>query len=325
MRPLAAALCTLLCLVPVARAHDPRSTWQTLTTPHFRLHYADPLEAQAQRMADAAEAAHDALVPRLGELPEGGVDIVVSDEMDAANGFARRAPYSLMDLNAAAPEDLSELSDYRDWAFTLVAHELTHVVHFNSIGGAAAWIDAVFGPVIVPNSIQPTWFVEGLAVYFESILTGRGRVRSTYFDTLLRTAVLDDLAMDLGVISGAPWAFPQGGVPYLYGGRFLDHIARTHGEASVRALVHDYGSRLVPFALNLSALQSTGADYDTHYARFLEELRERYEAQRERVVAAGVRQGEPLTTRGQGVGPARARPDGSLVYVEAPIDDHAAL
>ncbi len=316
----------LMALLPApALAFDPELEWQTLVTPRFRVHYPVGLAEQAQVVAASAERAFDELSERLAWTPSLPLDLVLADETDSANGSAQSVPYNLIVLNAVAPAEISDLGDYDDWTYTLVAHELAHIVHIDTVVGLPAWFNAVFGRWFTPNGIQPAWLVEGLATYFESALTSAGRVRSPYFDMMLRMAVLDEVAMDLDVVSGAPRAWPQGSVPYLYGGRFVDYLVQRFGEDILAKVSHDYGGRLVPFALNASVSDATGVDYGELYEDFVAHLAERYRAQREAVWAAGRVEGELLTQRGQEIGPARVGKDGTIYFVEASVGERASL
>ncbi|MBI3178140.1 MAG: PD40 domain-containing protein, partial [Deltaproteobacteria bacterium] len=314
----------LVCPSP-ALAFDPATEWHTLAAPRFRVHYPRGLYRQALAVARSAEHALDELSMRLAWMPSLPIDIVLADETDSANGFAQSVPYNLIVLNAVAPEEISDLGDYDDWTYTLVAHELAHIVHIDTILGLPALFNALFGRWLAPNGIQPTWLVEGLATYYESALTSAGRVRSPYFDMILRMAVLDEGAMDLGVVSGAPRAWPQGTVPYLYGGRFTDYLVRRFGEDVLYKVSYDHGGRLLPFAVNASLSRSAGVDYPEIYADFVAHLETRYRAQRDAVNAAGRIEGQPLTERGQEIGPARIGENGSIYFVEAPIGEHAVL
>lgn len=311
-----------------AQAHDPRTQWRTLRLPHVRLHFPIELEEDAVDMGAAAENAYGQLRVRLEAAPDSPstpIDVVLTDEIDQANGFAQSVPYNLIGLNAAAPGDVSELSDYDDWNFSLIAHELTHIVHINTMGPWPRLVNTVFGRWVAPNGEQPTWFVEGMAVYFETMLTSGGRNRSSYFDMILRLSVLEDTPLALDEISGGPWRWPQGSIPYLYGGAFLRYIAATHGEAALPRIAHHYGDKLIPYALNQTAWRVLGTSYPALYNAFLVDLKERYAAQAASIEAAGQIEGERLTRRGQQIGPARVAADGTLYFVEAPLGGHAVL
>lgn len=314
-----------LYLADTAHGYDPSLRWRTLETPHFRLHHPDTLYDQALDMARAAEFAFAELTQRLAWQPSTPIDLVLIDDVDSANGSARVLPYKLVTLNGMPPDDLGDLIDYDDWHYGLVSHELTHIVHIDTIKGLPRVLNHVFGRWFAPNGVQPRWVTEGIAVYMESVLTGGGRVRSRYTDMVLRMAVLDKKMVNLSNMTGVPWRWPQGSIPYLFGGRFIDYIAKQHGEKTLTFVSHDYGARLFPYLLNVSIERSTDKSYNQLYNGFSSDLTDDFARTRVQIEAEGLIEGKPLTHSGQEVGPARAGPDGRIFYVDRPIDDHAAV
>ncbi len=314
-----------LALGSIAQAYDPATSWKTLFAPGLRIHYPSGRYELAAAVAVRAQQALAQLSDRLGWVPAGTINIVLDDETDSANGFAEVAPYKLIGLNAAAPDEVSELAAYDNWIYGLVAHELAHVVHIDTVRGLPAFLNGVFGRWFFPNGAQPSWVTEGLATYFESALTSAGRVGSSYFDMMLRMHLLAGEPMGLDDLGGNPIRWPQSTVPYLYGSYFLDYIARRFGEDALRVMSHDYGSRLIPFAVNASIERATGMSYPALYSDFLSELRRRFVAQAQRIEAAGRREGKKLTAWGQQVGPVRAASDGTVYFVHDAKSEHAAI
>lgn len=308
-----------------ASAYDPSLEWHTVVSPNFRVHYSRGLYVQALEAARRAENAFATMTARLEWRPATPIDIVLDDETDSANGFSRAYPYNLIGLNAVAPDDTSVLSDYDDWLNLLIAHELVHDVHIDQIHGLPWLVNSVLGRVLVPNSAQPSWFTEGLAVYFETDLTSRGRLRSSYFDMLLRMQVLRGREMSLDEITGSPLRWPQGTAAYLYGAHFLDWIRLHYDERTLRDIGHDYGSQIIPYGLNVTSTKATGREYSDLYAEFMNDTRARYHAQENAVREAGQIEGERLTARGQDIGGARVMQDGSIVFFESPIGDQTRL
>ncbi len=319
-------LVALAWLTPLsAGAYDPALEWHTVVSPNFRLHYSRGLYVQALEAARRAETAFALMTARLEWRPKTPIDIVLDDEGDSANGFSRAYPYNLIGLNAVAPDDTSVLSDFDDWLNLLVTHEIVHNVHIDQIHGLPWLVNAVFGRILVPNSAQPSWYTEGLATYFETDLTSRGRLRSSYFDMLLRMQVLRGRELTLDEITGSPLRWPQGTAAYLYGAHFLDWIRLHYDESALRDIGHQYGSQLIPYGLNYTAKDNTGREYGELYSEFMNDTRSRYRAQEAAIRAAGNVEGERLTFRGQDIGGARVMNDGSIVFFESPIGDQTRL
>jgi hypothetical protein len=282
-----------------ASAGDPRLEWRTVETPHFRVHFHGGLETLAQKTAGTAEAVRERLATVLGRAPTEVTHILLRDVSDGANGDATAIPYDAIRLYVTAPEDLSSLGDYDDWATALVTHEQTHVFHLDNIGGPAAIVNAIIGKTYAPNQIQPRWITEGIAVAMESRFTSGGRLRSPLFDMYLRADVLDHHVAGLDEMSHSVRRWPGGDLWYLYGGRFFGWILETYGDDVFSAVAQDYGENLVPWGVNRSIRRATGRTYPELYRGFIQSLQERYAAQARAVTARGLRIGARLTTSGR--------------------------
>jgi hypothetical protein len=285
-----------------AHAGDPYLTWSTVDTPHFYVHYHSGLEWHAERVARIAEDVHRELVPETGWAPKQRTHIVLTDDTDSANGYARVIPYNEVHLYVTAPEDMSPLGDYDDWLTLLVTHEYTHVLHIDNKHGAAAALNALLGKTYAPNQVQPKWITEGWATFLESKYTSGGRLRSTQFDMYVRADVLENHVPTLGQLSAAPIRWPGGTLWYLYGGRFLGWISETYGEDALARMSTEYGSNLIPWGVNRAIRRATGRTYPELWAGFRRHVEARYADQVAAVEARGRREGVRVTRRGQGAG-----------------------
>src|SRR6266566_3143778 len=95
------ALCVLLAGRAQAQV-DPSGEWRTLHTAHFRVHFRPATRAAAEHEAREAERAY-ALLSRELRPPRGVVDLVLGDDIDAANGFATMFPSNRLTVFAAPP------------------------------------------------------------------------------------------------------------------------------------------------------------------------------------------------------------------------------
>src|SRR5437867_2616477 len=78
-----------------ARAGDPHLDWRTLETEHFRIHFYQGEERAARALAVRAERAHRIMSPLLAHSPSRPTHLVLTDEVDSANGSASVLPYNL--------------------------------------------------------------------------------------------------------------------------------------------------------------------------------------------------------------------------------------
>ena len=301
-----------------ARAGDPLREHFTLETEHFVILYYDPLEPIARRVATVAEHAHRNLAPALDHTPATKTQIVVVDDTDSANGFAGVLPRNAITLFATAPGALSELDDHDDWLHGLVAHEYTHILHLDTIGGLPRLYNRVFGKTWSPNQIMPRWIIEGVATYEESKRTAGGRNRGTRFDQIIRIARHEHKDLRLDEVSGAPRQFPRGNAVYVYGSHFLRYVFDRFGDDTFREMGHLGGEHPTPFAVNRQITKVTGTPFTTLYDDWKGYLRDRYGMQEMAAERRGLVTGRPLTRSAETNFNAKYTDDGkSIVWIQS--------
>jgi hypothetical protein len=299
------AACTFGSCVREARAGDPRLEWYTIESRHFRVSFHGGLEPLAQRAAAIAERAYTVLGKQLDQTPSEVVEILLTDDVDFANGSAGALPYNAIRLYATAPDDMSALADYDDWLNELLTHEYTHILHVDNVSGLPAVLNKVIGKTAIPNQWQPRWILEGLAVVMETAHTSGGRLRSSQFDMYLRADVLEHHFAGLDQMSGTPRRFPGGNLWYLYGSEFVSFINDSYGPNVFGAVADDYGAQIIPWGINRSIRRVTGRTYEELYDGWRQTLERRYQAQAAAIRARGLREGKRLSSRGAGASGAR--------------------
>lgn len=309
-----------------ARADDPSKRWFTLVTPHFYVHYyANTRHDEsmvAKHVANAAEKAHEVLTKLFSHTPTIRTHIVVSDDTDSANGSAQIVPRNVIQALVTAPDPRSALNDYEDWLYGLIVHEYTHILHIDTIYGLAKLINYVQGKNWAPNQIQPRWFIEGLAVYHETMRTSGGRLRNTIHDMMLRMAVLDRTFLRIDQISSNTRYFPRYDVAYLYGSRFVKYIADRFGESRLSAMSHRYGGTIVPYGINRIAKEVLGHTFVELYDAFKRDLEAHYARQRAQVMSRGLTPARRVTTHGEvATMPSFSHDGKELIYTES--DGHS--
>ena len=290
----------------------PVAYFRTLTTDHFRIHFYEAERPLAERATVLAERAFASLTRYLKWMPRGRIDISLIDATDSANGFASSLPNNYIYAYGVPPEPLFSLNDFDDWLNVLISHELTHVVHLDTILGLPRVVDGVFGKIVAPNLVQPNWFIEGLAVLNESRVTTAGRVRSSLYDMYLRMAVLEDRLHGLDAVSNGPVAFPQGEAAYLYGSHFLKYLEDRFGAEKLAELSHRYASRLLPFGLNRVAREVYGERYDQLWEDWIAWMKRRYAVQVDELSRQGMTVTIPTRLTFHGEGPVGGAPSPGL-------------
>jgi Tol biopolymer transport system component len=240
----------------------PRADWYTLETPHFEIHYYPDEWALAQKIAHFAERGYRLNTRYLNWRPTGRIQMMLSDFDDGANGRASSVPYTFIIAYGAPPEPLDELNDFDDYSKLLITHELTHVVHLDTmLSPCTLLFNTISGRTYAPNLAEPTWFVEGMAVLMETRQTTGGRLRSSFYDMHLRVPFLEHRMFGLDQVTNIPLAYPGGMAAYLYGSSMLRYIEDRYGPAKIREISHRYADTCIPGALNRTARDAVGMGY----------------------------------------------------------------
>lgn len=314
----AAAIACLLGLFgaieAAAQTKDLSRPWRTVRSEHFEVNYPEPLALVARRVLAVAEGANAKLAPLLGHQAKKRVQIILTDETDAANGNATALHYNTIRLFVSAPADLSVLGDFDDWLTVLITHEHTHIVHLDNIGGLPAVINEILGKVWAPNELQPRWILEGFATYMESAETAGGRLRSTQFEMYMRMAVLEDNVLHFDTLNNRTDYWPHGDIWYLYGSRFIHWLVERYGEGLLAEMAKWYGHRAIPFSVNRMSKRLTGKTFGELYELWIEDMRHHYGEVQAAVRAQGVTRARRLTFHGETVRGLRFADDHRLLY-----------
>ena len=247
----------------IAAAQDPSRQYLTIETRHFHISFTRPLEPLARRVAANAERAYTQLGDEM-HPPRGPIDILVSDHADYSNGSAITYPTNRIIVYATPPVNEMALRYTTDWAQLVVTHELAHIFHLDRSRGIWRLGQYVFGrsPFLFPNLYQPSWLIEGLAVYEESRLAGQGRIEGPEHTLIARAAALDHVFPSIGQASLAYPRFPLGEAAYAYGSLFIDYLARTRGRDKIRNFVESSSAQLVPYLVDVPARSAFGTSFN---------------------------------------------------------------
>jgi Tol biopolymer transport system component len=274
----------------------PDRTWRTVETKHVRITYPAPHDSLGARAARFAERAWLELSARLNDPPGAEVELVVSDDIDVANGYAFVAPYPGIVVYAHPPFGDLDILEYSDWFDVVISHEMAHVFHLDEARGVGGALRRVFGRVpawgwpLFPHVTTPRWTIEGLAVRYETALTGSGRLAGTATDMAVRAAALEDEIPELGLVSGDPVIWPAGSTPYVFGGEFLGWLATRHGDEAFGRYVAALAGDPLPFRIDRAAERASGVEFSDAWETWRAETTARY-----RIVADSLTRFEPVT------------------------------
>jgi hypothetical protein len=304
----------------------PGEDWRTLDTPHFRVTFPEGLLPLAQRAAARAETAWEALSEEFLEAPDGTIDLLLTDHIDVSNGFTQIFPSNRIVIYAPPPVDGFGLPHMDEWLELVITHELAHVFHEDRVRNLGSILRTLMGRVplewpFFPGAATPGWVVEGLATYYESALTDAGRVRGSFHEMVVRTAILENKFERIDQSSGDSPEWPGGQRYYVYGSLFLTHLMDRFGPETMGVFADAVAGQWIPYRLNAAAQEAFGIPFTQAWDEWEAELQERYgDLRRSLESQAPLTFGEALTDEGyyawspepnpQGSGFAFARQDG---------------
>ena len=297
---------------------SPSGRWLTAHTAHFRIHYRPGADSLAFNAAREGERAWTALARELVP-PRQSVDLVLSDAADFANGSARVFPSNRIVLLLTPPPNEPDLQNYDDWLRLLISHELTHIFHLDRVKGPWGLVQSVLGrvPGTFPNDYQPSWVAEGLATYYESRLTGRGRVFGSFHTQLLAAAAVGRRWLSPGEATYISPRWPDGIAAYAYGSRFIADVAQAAGDSAVPRFIEKTSGQWIPFRTGHPLGAVTGIRRDSLWAAMQREYVERAEVPEGQV--------ETVAPKLRATATAAVSPSGALAWFETRGDEPARI
>jgi hypothetical protein len=233
----ALAVTLALCRVEAAAVYLPGLAFRVLATPHFRIYFHQGGEAEARRLARIAEAVRSELQTRTRLPAPSLTHVVLANQDDGPNGSATVLPYPTVRLAAVWPAASDLVANTDDWLRMVFVHEYTHVIQLERTRGWAKVARAVLGrsPISFPNLFLPQWQIEGFATYWESRLTGLGRLNAGDAASIVEARARAG-RLPLDQANGGVVAWPGGNTPYLEGAWFYDYLSNRFGEDTLGPL-----------------------------------------------------------------------------------------
>lgn len=248
-------------LIQTANAkYDPALDWYTIETEHFQFHYHDGLEAEANDIADQAEAIQQEISAYFDWTPEQKTHVVLSDHIDLPNGTATPLPNNRIELFMSPPSDIFSLEDYDDWKSLVFKHEFVHIAHLDKAEDFPLHARKFLGRfwLFFPNTFSPRWITEGIATYLETDEEKKvGRGQSSYFRGLMRNEVMKGIK-SLDEMNQLLEDWPSGTAAYLYGVYFFKFLKSEFGDEKIQEFVSKYSQFPIPFFINSVSRQVFG-------------------------------------------------------------------
>lgn len=298
--------------------------WKIIKTDHFDIVVNAKHLDLGRYYAFASEKAYQNLSLVFTNMTK-RIVIVVNDTTDVPNGYATRIPYPHIMAYSVVAGDHDSLSESGDWASILITHELTHILQFEPASGVYSFIRPIFGTVVAPNMLMPSWWKEGMAVEIETQFSDTGRTRSTYQDAVLRSFVLEGRMdkYDLPQASEALPSWPYGNRPYLFGSLFFSQlVSETKDIKSVNFLASRQGER-APYFIEEPMNELTGQGYEATYLKALKTAEEYGQADLKKLKQKPMSQIKFVTKPEQSSArPTISRVHGLIAYLQTVEDEN---
>lgn len=188
-----------------------------------------------------------------GWTPDGKVNVLLKDFGDYGNAGARSTPNNALIVDIAPFSFSFETFVASERMFSLMNHELVHVANMDQwtktdlrwrhLLGGKVQVDAnhpetlLYHYLTVPRTVVPRWYLEGIAVFFETWMAGgRGRAQGAYDEMVFRAMVRDHARFydPAGLAAeGTKVDFQVGVNNYLYGTRFVSWLALKYSPQQV--------------------------------------------------------------------------------------------
>ena len=196
--------------------------------------------------------------------PSEKVTILLHDFSDYSNAAAGAVPQNTIIAGIAPASYVFETMPAAERVNAIMQHELVHILTsdkaarsdrlFRSLffGKVTPSEDnpltMVYGYLTTPRLYTPRWFMEGIAVFMETWLSGGyGRLLGCYDEMVFRALVGEGSRIyDLVALesAGTRRDFQVGAISYLYGTRFFGYLGLQYGpESLIRWVSRDDGSR----------------------------------------------------------------------------------
>lgn len=259
--------CVTATKAPAFRIGTRDQRWITTSTEHFRIIYPESQKSLGLHYAKTAEKNLQDLSQIFTDIPP-VITIIINDSTDLSNGYATVLPYPHIMIFPVQIGEESALSEAGEWANELLVHELTHILQLYPARNFYEYLKPVFGSIIAPNLLMPTWWKEGMAVEIETLYSPRGRLRSSYQSAVTRAFQLDNRLSQftLAQANDSLMKWPYGNLPYYWGSYIFSDLVNERETRGLSVLVQRQAERL-PYFIDAPMIELTGGTYDALFKK----------------------------------------------------------
>ncbi|RKH83505.1 hypothetical protein D7Y21_26365 [Corallococcus sp. AB045] len=256
-----------------------RDDMHKLTTRSMELYYPAHLRATALRMAARMEGCVEQLRGDAWSKVERKRVLVYLTSADFNNAYVQSefasTPQQMVLPQHMTLEQFNLLGLGETDIGDVACHESVHYVQMQQVGGLWNVLNKVTGGLFQPNIFTESWFLEGLATYYEGRLgKDTGRPYSPVWRGWWEGAVVAKKGeLNAGYLSPENRALDPFGGNYLSGMNFVEYLAKTYGEKRLWKLVEEQGNSLFPpIAVTLRFKRVYGKDIGSLFSEFEQSL-----------------------------------------------------
>lgn len=219
---------------------------------HFKVIYRDYHSSLVNNVLVSAERTFNLLSKIFKYKSSDKIIINTYDVSDYGFAAASTTPQNFIRLEIEPLEPGYEMVPYNERIQWLLSHELVHIIVNDAEVQPETFYRDVFGKV-PPDKIQPfsafyslltnynryspRWHQEGIAVFFETWLSGGfGRVLGSFDEMYFRSMVYEGMTfpsqLDLETLLAHNSILLEN-IQYIYGGRFLAYLSIIYGSDKV--------------------------------------------------------------------------------------------
>ncbi|AFE05427.1 hypothetical protein COCOR_03773 [Corallococcus coralloides DSM 2259] len=256
-----------------------RDDMHKLTTQSMELYYPAHLRGTALRVAARMEGCVERLRSDAWSKAERKRVLVYLTSADFNNAYVQSefasTPQQMVLPQHMTLEQFNLLGLGETDIGDVACHESVHYVQMQQVGGLWNVLNKVTGGLFQPNIFTESWFLEGLATYYEGRLGKEtGRPYSPVWRGWWEGAVVARKGeLNAGYLSPENRALDPFGGNYLSGMNFVEYLAKTYGEKRLWKLVEEQGNSLFPpIAVTLRFKRVYGKDIGSLFSEFEQSL-----------------------------------------------------
>lgn len=223
-------------------------------TEFAKVFYYDPNhEYVVQHLIRCFQTAFEADQKRFGYHPTEKIAILLEDFGDFGHGGAGTVPQNFVSVGLEPLSYTFETLPANERIKWIMTHEMVHITMADGGAGPDLLFRKLFGGKVAanpddpismfyssltsPRHYSPRWYHEGIASFMETWFGGgMGRALGGYDEMVFRAMVRDEayLYSYVGLeAEGSAIDFQVGANAYLYGTRFMSHLAKQYGPDKV--------------------------------------------------------------------------------------------